>query len=100
MGHTVDKFFEDRMIELSVSNYNSPLVLVKQPSNRDFRLCVNYIKLNKVLEHIYYPVPNIDTLMSDLYEENINLRFSRCFLECGDLSRITRNDVFYILWRG
>ena len=67
----IDKLFEDGMIELSVSNYNLSLVLVKKPNNRGFRLCVNYIKLNCVLEHVFYPVPIIDTLMSDLYEEKL-----------------------------
>ena len=67
----IDKLFEDGMIELLVSNYNSPLVLVKKPNNCGFQLCVNYIKLNKVLQHIFFPVPCIDTLLSDLHGEKL-----------------------------
>jgi len=67
----IDKLFENGMIELSVSNYNSPLVLVKKPNNQGFRLCVNYIKLNRILQHVFYPVPCIETLLSDLHNEKL-----------------------------
>lgn len=71
----VKKLLRENLIELSISNYNSPLILVPKKSvdgTPKFRMCVDYRKLNRKLIPDRFPLPRIE----DIFD---NLGKSKCF---------------------
>jgi len=58
----LDEYLSEGMIRPSISEYASPIVLVKKKSG-DLRLCVDYRKLNKTMVKDNYPLPLIDDLL-------------------------------------
>ncbi|XP_046740532.1 uncharacterized protein LOC124407965 [Diprion similis] len=73
----LDKLLENGTIRPSESPYASPIVLVKK-SNREFRLCIDYRFLNKIIERDNYPLPliedQIDTLRDKKYYSLLDLK--------------------------
>ena len=53
------------MIELSSSEWSSPIVLVKKKDGT-LRICVDYRRLNSVSMSDAYPMPRIDDLIDQL----------------------------------
>jgi hypothetical protein len=66
-------------IEPSVSAYGSPIVLVKKKDGR-VRFCVDYRKLNKIVEFDAEPMPEIEYLFAKLGKKGI---FSKIDLAKG-----------------
>ncbi|RYE25800.1 MAG: hypothetical protein EOP45_04435 [Sphingobacteriaceae bacterium] len=65
----VRKLLEDDLIEMSTSNYNSPLILVPKKSvdgQPKWRMCIDYRQLNKKLLHDRFPMPRIDEILDGL----------------------------------
>lgn len=65
----VDKLIENDIIEPSVSNYNSPILLVPKKSetnDKKWRLVVDYRQLNKKLLADKFPLPRIDDILDQL----------------------------------
>ena len=65
----VDKLLNDDLIENSVSDYNSPVILVPKKSNngeKKWRMCIDYRLLNKKLIPDKYPLPRIDDILDEL----------------------------------
>lgn len=67
----VHKLLEDDIIEPSVSNYNSPILLVpKKPlpgtNEKRWRLVVDYRAINKKLVADKFPLPRIDDILDQL----------------------------------
>lgn len=65
----VQKLLRDDLIELSTSNYNSPLIIVPKKSTDGkpkWRLCVDYRLLNKKLIPDKHPLPRIDEILDGL----------------------------------
>eukprot|EP01088_Endostelium_zonatum_P009160 TRINITY_DN2235_c0_g2_i1.p1 TRINITY_DN2235_c0_g2~~TRINITY_DN2235_c0_g2_i1.p1 ORF type:complete len:1400 (-),score=292.55 TRINITY_DN2235_c0_g2_i1:276-4475(-) len=62
----VDKEVEELkatgIIEDSVSPWESPVVIVKKPDGSN-RFCIDYRRVNKLVEKDSYPLPNIDVVM-------------------------------------
>ena len=66
--HTkVKEMLWEGLIESSASPWASPIVMVKKPSG-DFRLCVNYRKVNMVTRRDSYPLPYMESILSKLRE--------------------------------
>lgn len=65
----VKKLLADGLIELSTSNYNSPLIVVPKKSTdgvKKWRLCVDFRLLNKKLIPDKHPLPRIDEILDGL----------------------------------
>lgn len=65
----VKKLLDDDLIELSTSNYNSPLIIVPKKTTDGkpkWRLCVDYRLLNKKLIPDKHPLPRIDEILDSL----------------------------------
>lgn len=65
----VSQLLEHDLIEPSMSNYNSPLILVPKKSVDDkktWRMCVDYSLLNKKLIADKFPLPRIDDILDSL----------------------------------
>ncbi|CAE1300346.1 unnamed protein product [Acanthosepion pharaonis] len=61
-----DKMLSDGIIRPSDSPYASPLHLVPKPGGEEFRICVDYRKLNASTVPDRYPVPHIHDFASGL----------------------------------
>ncbi|KAL8626013.1 hypothetical protein ACOMHN_012605 [Nucella lapillus] len=77
-------------IEPSVSPYSSPIVLVKKKDGK-IRFCVDYRKLNKLVEFDAEPIPEIEYLFAKLGKKivfsKIELAKGRPFPVAGDAIR-------------
>ncbi|XP_068225001.1 uncharacterized protein, partial [Palaemon carinicauda] len=74
----VDKLLELDIIEASISNYCSPVVLVKK-SDASYRMCIDFRQLNAATVFDCEPIPTID--------ENLD-KFSNCkYLSEIDLAK-------------
>lgn len=65
----VQKLLKNDLIELSTSNYNSPLILVPKKSTdgtRKWRMCIDYRLLNKKLIPDKFPLPRIDEILDGM----------------------------------
>lgn len=79
----VNKLLEKDLIELSVSDYSSPLIVVPKKSTegqRKWRLCVDYKKLNQKLINDKFPLPRMDDIFDSLGKAQF---FSIMDLESG-----------------
>lgn len=71
MREKIDDMLSNGIIRESSSNYASPIVLVRK-KNGDYRLCVDYRKLNSITVKDKYPLPIIE-------EQVEKLGGKRCF---------------------
>lgn len=63
MRDEVDKLLTSGFIwEVEYSSWLANLVMEKKPNNK-WRMCVDYIDLNKACAKDYYPLPRIDALV-------------------------------------
>lgn len=65
----VKELFANNLIEMSTSNYNSPLILAPKKSldgKPKWRLCVDYKKLNRKLIPDKFPLPRIEDIFDSL----------------------------------
>lgn len=65
----VQQLYDNDLIELSTSNFNSPLILVPKKSSDGspkFRLVVDYRKLNRKLIPDRFPLPRIEDIFDNL----------------------------------
>lgn len=71
----VKQLLDKNIIEKSTSKFNSPLLLVKKrsddPNKPEYRLVVDYRKLNESTIPQLYPMPLIDEIADKLYESEI-----------------------------
>lgn len=64
----VKNLLKNNLIEESTSEYNSPIILVPKKSNgtdKKWRMCIDYRKLNKKLVADRYPLPRIDDILDN-----------------------------------
>lgn len=69
INNQVEKMLKDKIIQPSVSPYNSPLLLVpKKSTNEDnkWRLVVDFRQLNKKVVADKFPLPRIDDILDQL----------------------------------
>uniref|UniRef100_A0AC34F952 RNA-directed DNA polymerase n=2 Tax=Panagrolaimus sp. ES5 TaxID=591445 RepID=A0AC34F952_9BILA len=66
----VDTLLDQKAIEESSSEWNSPLVLVRKKDGT-VRMCVDYRRLNAVTRKDAYPLPNQDALLMSLKGKKI-----------------------------
>ena len=68
ISRQIGKLIEQDIIEPSVSEYNSPLLLVpkKSTDEKKWRLVVDYRQLNKKLLADKFPLPRIDDILDQL----------------------------------
>lgn len=64
----IEKLLKNNLIENSISEYNSPIILVPKKGNSDdkkWRMCIDYRKLNQNLIADRYPLPRIDDILDN-----------------------------------
>lgn len=69
INEKVQKLLVDNLIEPSVSQFNSPAILVPKKSlngKKQYRLCIDYRGVNKNLIPDRYPLPRIDDILDNL----------------------------------
>ena len=75
--HQIAEMLNQCIISASHSPWSSPIVLVKK-RNGEFRFCVDYRRLNEVMENDSHPLPNIadilDSLGNSRYFSTLDLR--------------------------
>lgn len=65
----VHKLLADDLIEMSTSSYNSPLIIVPKKSlngKPQYRMCVDYRRLNKKLNPDKFTLPRIEEILEGL----------------------------------
>ena len=85
MKAKVEDLIQKRKGEISNSPFTSPVTLVrkgKEPELENLRLCVDYRKLNKVLQNFWWPMPLIDEIMQS-------------FSGCEYFSELDFSEAFY-----
>ncbi|GFS56600.1 retrovirus-related Pol polyprotein from transposon 17.6 [Trichonephila clavipes] len=60
----IQDLLEKDIIEECESPYGAPVVLIPKPNNQ-FRLCIDYRKLNEVMVSETYPLPRMDDLLQE-----------------------------------
>lgn len=70
MNAQIDEWKEEGIIRESVSDFASPVVLVKK-KNRSHRLCVDYRMLNKKIIKDRYPLPLIEDQLDRLQSARV-----------------------------
>ncbi|GFV65870.1 retrovirus-related Pol polyprotein from transposon 17.6 [Trichonephila clavipes] len=60
----IEDLLEKDIIEECESPYGAPVVLIPKPNNQ-FRLCIDYRKLNEVTVPDTYPLPRMDDLLQE-----------------------------------
>ncbi|GFX45875.1 hypothetical protein TNCV_3607361 [Trichonephila clavipes] len=60
----IEDLLEKDIIEECESPYGAPVVLIPKPNNQ-FRLCIDYRKLNEVTVSDTYPLPRMDDLLQE-----------------------------------
>lgn len=69
INRQVSELLENDLIEPSVSNFNSPLILVPKKSTDGkpkYRMCVDYRKLNRKLVPDRFPLPRMEDIFDNL----------------------------------
>jgi hypothetical protein len=75
----IKEMLKDELIEISTSEWTSPVVLPRKKDG-NFRLCVDYKRINKLIEGDGYPLPRIDDILEEL---GGNKYFSLCDQQSG-----------------
>ncbi|GFW33344.1 hypothetical protein TNCV_2795111 [Trichonephila clavipes] len=60
----IEDLLEKDIIEECESPYGAPVVLIPKPNNQ-FRLCIDYRKLNEITVSDTYPLPRMDDLLQE-----------------------------------
>lgn len=63
----LDELLEAGIIRPSTSPWSSPIIMVPRKDGGSPRMCVDYRKLNKVLVHNSYPLPNINDILTSMH---------------------------------
>jgi hypothetical protein len=60
----VSKLLQEGIIEPILTNWLSGIVVVPKPGPGDeFRMCIDYVDLNKLSKTVKFPLPNIENIM-------------------------------------
>lgn len=65
----VNNLIQNNQIEPSTSPYNSPIILVpkkSQDQTKKWRMCIDYRRINTVLQPDRFPLPRIDNILDNL----------------------------------
>jgi hypothetical protein len=65
INEEIDKLLKEGAIEPSVSAWSSPIVMVKKP-NGEYRICLDFRKVNAVTKKDSYPLPYIEDILRKL----------------------------------
>jgi hypothetical protein len=83
---------ENNIIEPTVSEYASPILLVKKKSG-EIRMVVDYRKLNSITEKDHYPLPNIEDQLERLAGHTCFTTLDMASGYCSETVHFDRDDV-------
>lgn len=66
IDHQVNTFLQNGLIEPSMSNYNSPILLVPKKAKGKWRMCIDYRLVNKKIIADRFPLPRIDEILDGI----------------------------------
>lgn len=69
LDHKIKEMLESGVIESSTSTWNSPLLIVPKKDavdEFDYRVCVDFKKVNKLTRDLTFPMPDIDDELSKM----------------------------------
>lgn len=69
VSNMIDELIAKNIIQPSNSPYCSPIVLIRKRSKNEYRMCVDYRRLNKITVKDNYPLPVIEDLLDFLYDK-------------------------------
>ena len=55
-----------KLIQVSKSQWASPIAIVLKKNKKDIRLCIDYREVNKLTKSMVYPMPLVDDLLKNL----------------------------------
>lgn len=104
IANKVDEMIKQGIAEPSVSAWNAPVLLVPKKGSselKDYRLVIDYRKLNDVVEEDKFPIPGIDAILDGLGEAKV---FSTLDLDSGyyqvNLAKSSRPFTAFTTKRG
>lgn len=62
----LDDMLKDGIVEPSTSAWSSPIILVKKPATKTFRVCIDFRKVNAVTKRDAYPLPYVSGILDQL----------------------------------
>lgn len=97
----VTKMLELGVIERSNSGWSSPVLMVPK-SNNEYRLCIDYRKLNSVTEKCAYPLPYMNSILDRLgnarYLTSLDIKSAYWQIKMSEQSK--RYTAFTVPGRG
>ena len=60
------KMVDAGLIEHTISKHNTPLLVVKKRDTDKIRIVNSYVKLNRHIPVIRYPLPNLNNILHDI----------------------------------
>lgn len=66
INRQVDTFLKNGLIEPSMSNFNSPVLIVPKKAKGKWRMCIDYRLVNKKIIADKFPLPRIDEILDGL----------------------------------
>lgn len=95
MREIIDQLLEQGVIEKAHSEYNSPSFIIPKPGSSEYRLVINYSKLNEKLEKLNWPVGDVQStfhhLTDSAYYTTLDLTSAYHQLEISPRSRHLTN---------
>lgn len=84
LDKTIADMLQEGIIQKSKSNFNSPLIIIRKPDG-SIRPCLDLREINKVIEPVSYPLPNISELLNSLGQAKYmsSLDLAQAFHQCN-----------------
>jgi hypothetical protein len=96
LKNTIDEMLSSGIIRYSNSAFHSPVVIVKKPHGRGWRLCVDYRALNSKTKPIYTVLPDPESILSTVkgFKRMSSVDLTSGFWQLGILPEHSERTAF------